>query len=803
MFAPLVTRGNADGAKGAPKDLPGQPSTSGDRAFLEPRFSYEFGNVRLHPDGATGRNMSASSAPMSLGARAGEVQKEPASGSGGPLLRLGAVALQRRLTVGASDDPFEREADRVAERVMRMPEAADSIPQRKCTGCEGEHKLQRKCTGCEDEEKVQRKCTGCEDEEKVQRKCTGCEDEEKLQRKCTGCEDEDRLHRAAGRVPVGESAAPAVVHELLLSPGHPLDAATRSLMEPRFGRDFSHVRVHTGAVASRSAEAVRARAFTVGSNIAFQNGQYAPGSPQGQRLLAHELAHVVQQGAAGKLDSTATHPLRPNGAGYRIQRQAEDAGPPSQPGSSVARELNEEDEKSCSPLYLQKLCVFIDGGFNGDRSGGASPEEMKGYNANCRKESGYPTSEPDVQISDGEKVTLRAPKCNRGDPDTARRRAHGERLAAILDRSSKYFLGGAGEEVVRMLKDPIFIGTAIAAITAYVGLLLFPEPISKIAWALTTVALLSTGLFSFSVIKNVAEAWMDVDSAADTAQTDEEKEQAAERFGKRMGAVDIDCLIFLASLLVGGKLPTPKTAPAATKVLADAEILLNTPKPDGVVVRGPWGGKAFVNPPSVAAAAKPQATYAFDGSNPLKVEFFAPAEVEPVPEVATEPAAGPAKAASPAVGSPAKPVVPVAPGVRKDDDQQSPESASMRHQIQQGKSAHYASLAASANAKVGVTAQELRSIMAENFEQFKRIARGGPLPKDWTRGSVKWESPIWSAIMAQSKAITPLVAAGGYWKGGDINALRKCFDPRSLAQTDCASDDIRLDVENKGHNLKS
>jgi hypothetical protein len=66
-------------------------------------------------------------------------------------------------------------------------------------------------------------------------------------------------------------------------------------MEPRFGHDFGHVRVYTDALASQSAESVAARAYTVGSNIAFRRGEYAPGTAQGQRLLAHELAHVVQQ----------------------------------------------------------------------------------------------------------------------------------------------------------------------------------------------------------------------------------------------------------------------------------------------------------------------------------------------------------------------------------------------------------------------------------------------------------------------------------------------------------------------------
>ncbi|WP_290884039.1 DUF4157 domain-containing protein [Fischerella sp.] len=80
------------------------------------------------------------------------------------------------------------------------------------------------------------------------------------------------------------SQVPPIVHEVLYSPGYSLDPETRSFMESRFGHDFSSVRVHTDAKAAESAHA-----------IVFGTGQYAPGTPTGQRLLAHELTHVVQQ----------------------------------------------------------------------------------------------------------------------------------------------------------------------------------------------------------------------------------------------------------------------------------------------------------------------------------------------------------------------------------------------------------------------------------------------------------------------------------------------------------------------------
>lgn len=95
----------------------------------------------------------------------------------------------------------------------------------------------------------------------------------------------------------GPSVAPPVVHEVLAGPGRPLDPAARGFLEPRLGADLGGVRVHTGARAAQSARAVGALAYTVGRDVVFGAGQYAPETQAGRRVLAHELAHVVQQGA--------------------------------------------------------------------------------------------------------------------------------------------------------------------------------------------------------------------------------------------------------------------------------------------------------------------------------------------------------------------------------------------------------------------------------------------------------------------------------------------------------------------------
>jgi hypothetical protein len=106
---------------------------------------------------------------------------------------------------------------------------------------------------------------------------------------------------------------PPVVHEVLRSPGQPLDSGTRTRMESDFGHDFSQVRVHLDAKAAASADAVEALAYTVQQNIVFGAGQYAPDTATGRKLLTHELTHVVQQSP----NSTAPHSIelsQPNSA---------------------------------------------------------------------------------------------------------------------------------------------------------------------------------------------------------------------------------------------------------------------------------------------------------------------------------------------------------------------------------------------------------------------------------------------------------------------------------------------------------
>jgi hypothetical protein len=129
----------------------------------------------------------------------------------------------------------------------------------------------------------------------LQRKCA-CGQHTHGGAECDACrkKGDAKLQRRAIATP-GPAFAPPIVHNVLRSSGQPLDAATRFYFEPRFGQDFSGVRIHADSQTASAAEAVNALAYTVGSDIHFGTGQFAPTSTAGRRLLAHELAHVTQQ----------------------------------------------------------------------------------------------------------------------------------------------------------------------------------------------------------------------------------------------------------------------------------------------------------------------------------------------------------------------------------------------------------------------------------------------------------------------------------------------------------------------------
>lgn len=137
----------------------------------------------------------------------------------------------------------------------------------------------------------------------LQRKCA-CGGSAETGAECANCEQK-KLERKATDVS-GATTVPPIVDDVLRSPGQPLDAGTRAFFEPRFGHDFSKVRVHADGKAAESARSVNALAYTVGNDLVFSTGQFAPGTRAGQQLLAHELTHVVQQASSAKGPLTAS-----------------------------------------------------------------------------------------------------------------------------------------------------------------------------------------------------------------------------------------------------------------------------------------------------------------------------------------------------------------------------------------------------------------------------------------------------------------------------------------------------------------
>ncbi|MDB4950662.1 MAG: hypothetical protein JWM27_3311 [Gemmatimonadetes bacterium] len=150
---------------------------------------------------------------------------------------------------------------------------------------------------------------------------------------CDRCRQRALQRQAAG---AGPAVAPPIVHDVLSSGGRPLDAGARASMEPRFGHSFAGVRVHDDARAARSAAAVGANAYTVGSQVVFGAGRYAPGTPGGDRLLAHELAHVVQQGGA---PAALQRSLAVGGAHDPAEREADRAAGDATAGRRPSVEL--------------------------------------------------------------------------------------------------------------------------------------------------------------------------------------------------------------------------------------------------------------------------------------------------------------------------------------------------------------------------------------------------------------------------------------------------------------------------------
>lgn len=253
-----------------------------------------------------------------------------------PALRNKAAASSGSggLRIGDPNDVCEQEADRVADEVM-------SRSTRKwhwsLSSMRASAPLQRKCA-----------CGGSGDST---RECEQCKQEK---------EGRTPTPKGKGAGPAESRMAP-IVHEVLNSPGRLLDRETRAFFERRFEHDFSRVRVHLDANATESARAMHAIAYTVGNDLVFGTGHYAPQTRAGQKLLAHELAHSIQQAELPIDNRLVQRQSYPAPAGpYTGYKSVPTQGPPPQAGPVTLPKVTLTEDQAFAKLH-DLIAARIDG----------------------------------------------------------------------------------------------------------------------------------------------------------------------------------------------------------------------------------------------------------------------------------------------------------------------------------------------------------------------------------------------------------------------------------------------------------
>lgn len=238
--------------------------------------------------------------------------------------------VQPKLRINDSGDQYEQEADKVADTVMRMEVPFTPTRPLPITS-------------------VHRKCADCEEEEK------------KAQRKENNRSETNADHTLESYV------------ANLNGTGHSLSDEVRNFYEPRFGYDFSNVKVHTDSVAAKSAQSINALAYTSGDNIVFNAGQYSPNTDSGKKLLGHELTHVVQQTNILQRGTSKEKPITQRKANdILIQRQASPVSdqlqsPRFSPSAKLQRcfnntdRLGQGDPDTDAVIRIQQALIDVQG----------------------------------------------------------------------------------------------------------------------------------------------------------------------------------------------------------------------------------------------------------------------------------------------------------------------------------------------------------------------------------------------------------------------------------------------------------
>lgn len=231
-------------------------------------------SVKQNKSGEKGRSGSVS--PLSTGMPL--LQRKCACGGGCPRCQ-DELGIQTKLKIGEPGDKYEQEADRIADEVMRMPEPS----------------VQRQIKPEEEEEMVYTKTIASQITPLVKRQADFLEEEE---------EEIIQPKHSSSQVTIAIPAIEVGIQSLRQNSGQPLSADLRAFMEPRFGRNFSNIRIHTGSQAEQLSRSLNAGAFTIGNDIILRTRQFNPESNSGKKLLAHELTHTIQQGAVQNVRST-------------------------------------------------------------------------------------------------------------------------------------------------------------------------------------------------------------------------------------------------------------------------------------------------------------------------------------------------------------------------------------------------------------------------------------------------------------------------------------------------------------------
>ena len=245
--------------------------------------------------------------------------------------------LQAKLQVGAPDDVYEQEADRVADEVLATP-----------------------------------------------------------MHKAIGNITAPRIQRLTSKATEPLRIARANVSQVLSSPGRPLESSLAQDMGQRFDHDFSEVRIHSDIAATESARDINAYAYTVGNDIVFDASKFAPPTREGRHLLAHELTHVIQQSASNEIRADQSNKLFGLSRASPTIIQRQDAGG-TDLDAGVPRDTSADSTSEAQDACVQRL----GGCTNTRAGGIASSEEIHSYNQRCREETGYtgPDLQPSCPVA--------------------------------------------------------------------------------------------------------------------------------------------------------------------------------------------------------------------------------------------------------------------------------------------------------------------------------------------------------------------------------------------------------------------